>query len=187
MKKILNIVIITTALMGQVVAQQYPLFSNYVTNAYGFNPAAIGQNERIDLRGTYRTQWVGLAGQPQTQLVMVNGRISKTGFNVGGNFYNDVAGKIKKTGGSALLSYTLKMGEKSNLSLGLSGGYYQIRVLDNVFTQDVVAQDPTIQAGQNGMWVPDLSLGLFFRQQDGFFAGISVPQLYQKKLIYDHL
>ena len=98
MKKILNIFIAITTLMGQVVAQQYPLFSNYVINAYGYNPAVIGQNEHIDLRGTYRTQWLGLAGQPQTQIVMVNGRMGKSGFNVGGNFYNDVAGKLRKSG-----------------------------------------------------------------------------------------
>ncbi len=185
MKKFLNIFIVITTLMGQVVAQQYPLFSNYVVNAYGYNPAVIGQNEHIDLRGTYRTQWVGLSGQPQTQIVMVNGRMGKSGFNVGGNFYNDVAGKLRKSGGSGVLSFTQKIGDKSNLSVGVSGGYYQVRVLENVFTQDPISVDPTIQAGQNGMWIPDLSVGLFFRQKDGFFAGISIPQLYQKKLIYD--
>ncbi len=185
MKKILNIIIVFTALVGQVKAQQYPLFSNYVVNAYGYNPAVIGQNEHIDLRGTYRTQWVGLSGQPQTQIVMVNGRMGKTGFNVGGNFYNDVAGKLKKTGASGIVSYTQKIGDKSNLSLGVSGGYYKVSVLDNIFSQIALDHDPTILAGQAGMWVPDLSVGLYFRQQDGFFAGISVPQLYQKKLIYD--
>lgn len=183
MKRILSIFIIIFSLFGQGVAQQYPLFSNYIVNGYGYNPAIIGQNEHIDMRGTYRTQWVGLDGQPQTQIVMLNGRIGKSGFNIGGNFYNDVAGKLKKTGTSGMLSYTHKLNDKSNLSFGVSGGYFRVNVLDDVFVQDI--QDPTIAGAQAGMWIPDLSVGIFFRQQDGFFGGLSVPQLYRKKLLFD--
>ena len=183
MKRILSIIIITTALIGQVVAQQYPLFSNYIINGYGYNPAVIGQNEHIDLRTTFRTQWVGLTGQPQTEIVMLNGRVGKSGFNIGGNFYNDIAGRLKKTGGSGMFSYTKKLNEKSNLSLGVSAGYFKVNVLNEVFVEHV--NDPTIAGAQAGVWVPDLSMGVYFRQQDGFFAGIGVPQLYRKKLLFD--
>lgn len=183
MKYIFNILVLTLALIGQVEAQQFPLFSNYIINAYAYNPAAIGQNEHIDMRGTFRTQWVGLKGQPQTQIFMLNGRLGKTGFNIGGNFYNDVAGKLQKTGGNSLFSYTKKLNEKSNLSLGASLGYVRLSILDEVFVQDL--QDPTIVNAQKGMWTPDLSVGIYFRQTDGLFAGFSVPQLYRKKLIFD--
>lgn len=183
MKRIFSIFIVTLTLLGQVVAQQFPLFSNYIINGYIYNPAVIGQNERIDARGTFRSQWLGLTGQPQTQVVMLNGRLGKSGFNLGGNFYNDVAGKLKKTGASAMLAYTKKLTEKSNLSIGVTGGFFRINVLDEVFVQDVV--DPTLAGAQQGMNIPDLSMGIYFRQQDGFFAGFSVPQLYRKKLLFD--
>jgi type IX secretion system PorP/SprF family membrane protein len=183
MKRILSIIIVTSALIGQVMAQQFPLFSNYIINGYGYNPAVIGQNEHIDLRGTFRTQWVGLAGQPQTEIFMVNGRIGKTGFNVGGNFYNDVAGRLMKTGGSGMFSYTHKLSEKSNLSLGLSAGYFKVKVLKEIFIQQL--DDPTVAGAQSGLWVPDMSLGLYFRQENGLFAGIAVPQIYRKKLLFD--
>lgn len=170
-------------LLGQVTAQQFPLFSNYIINGYIYNPAVIGLNEHIDARGTFRSQWLGLTGQPQTEVVMLNGRIGKTGFNLGGNFYNDVAGKLKKTGASAMLAYTKKLGAKSNLSIGLTGGFFRINVLDEVFVQHV--DDPTLMGAQKGMNIPDLSMGIYFKQQDGFFAGFSVPQLYRKKLLFD--
>ena len=183
MKRIFCIFIMISAFFSQMIAQQYPLFSNYIINGYAFNPAIIGQNEHVDLRGTYRTQWVGLSGQPQTQIVMLNGRVGKSGFNIGGNFYNDVAGKLKKTGGALMLAYTQKMSDNTQLSLGVSGGYFKVSVLDNVFVQDF--QDLTLLGGQAGIKVPDLNVGLYFRQTDGFFAGISVPQLFQKKIIFD--
>jgi type IX secretion system PorP/SprF family membrane protein len=183
MKRILSILCLTIALFGQVKAQQFPLFSNYLINGYAYNPAVIGQNEHIDLRGTFRTQWVGLNGRPQTDIVMLNGRVGKTGFNVGGNFYNDQAGRLKKTGASAMMAYTQKISDKSNLSVGLSGGYFRVNVLEQVFIQD--PNDPTVQGAQAGMWVPDLSLGVYFRQKDGLFAGIGIPQLFHKKLIFD--
>ena len=183
MKRIFSIFIVTMTLLGQVTAQQFPLFSNYIINGYIYNPAVIGQNEHIDARGTFRSQWLGLTGQPQTEVVMLNGRIGKTGFNLGGNFYNDVAGKLKKTGASAMLAYTKKLGAKSNLSIGLTGGFFRINVLDEVFVQHV--DDPTLMGAQKGMNIPDLSMGIYFKQQDGFFAGFSVPQLYRKKLLFD--
>ncbi|MBL7818183.1 MAG: PorP/SprF family type IX secretion system membrane protein [Saprospiraceae bacterium] len=183
MKHIFNIFLGIILFSEHAMAQQFPLFSNYIVNGYGYNPAMIGQNEHIDLRGTYRTQWVGLEGQPQTQIVMINGRIGKTGVNLGGNFYNDVAGKLKKTGTSGLLSYTQKLDDRTNLSIGLSGGYFKIDVLNEVFAEHL--NDPTIAGAQKGMWVPDLSMGAFIRQKDGFFAGLSVPQLFRKKLIFD--
>ncbi len=183
MKHIFSVLALFFVLIGQTKAQQFPLFSNYIINGYAYNPAMIGQNEHIDVRGTVRSQWIGLDGQPQTQILMANGRIGKTGFNVGGNFYNDLAGKLKKTGASALFSYTQKLGAKSTIGVGVSGGYFKVDVVDVVFTQHL--DDPTVLGAQKGINVPDLSMGVYFKQENGFFAGVGIPQLYRAKLLFD--
>ena len=48
-------------------------------------------------------------------------------------------------------------------------------------------QEPcgVINGTQLGMWILDSSGGVYFHQEDGLFAGISVPQLYRKKLYFD--
>ena len=185
MKRIFHLIIGLAALAytQKAIAQQYPLFTNYVINAYAFNPAAIGLTEKFDIRGIHRTQWVGVEGRPQTSILALNGKMGKLPFGVGGYVFKDVSGRIEKTGGSLMLSAIRKVGAKSTLSVGVSGGYYKVNLQANPFVKDL--NDPIVAHSQQGLMIPDLSVGVYFKQEDGFFGGISVPQLYDKKLFFD--
>ncbi|MFT4971293.1 MAG: hypothetical protein ACI9JY_000491, partial [Saprospiraceae bacterium] len=67
------ILFIAFILIGKIgFAQQYPLFTNYIMNEYGFNPALAGKDPYIDTRLTYRTQWVGIEDAPKTQIITAN-------------------------------------------------------------------------------------------------------------------
>jgi type IX secretion system PorP/SprF family membrane protein len=183
MKHILKLIILWAILRGgELSAQQYPLFTNYVVNTYGFNPGVIGMTEKFDVRATYRTQWVGLRGQPQTSIVMLNGKVKNLG--IGGYFFQDKAGQLSTIGGNAMLSYTQKLDERNSLALGISAGYRRFTILDNSFLKD--PNDPIVDNGNaTGLNIPDMNLGLYFQQKDGLFLGFSVPQLFQKKLIFE--
>lgn len=185
MKRILYLIILfaTAANLQKAAAQQYPLFTNYVVNAYAFNPAVIGLTEKLDIRGIHRTQWVGVEGKPQTSILALNGKVGKSPFGIGGYVFKDAAGRIDKTGGNLMLSAIRKVGAKSTLSVGVSGGYYKINLQADPFVKDL--NDPIVENSQKGLMIPDLSVGVYFRQEDGLFAGISVPQLYKKKLFFD--
>ena len=185
MKRIFYIIILlfSVGIAQKATAQQYPLFTNYVLNTYTFNPAVIGTTEKLDIRGTYRSQWVGVQGAPTTGVLAINGRLGKTGFNIGAYVFNDVAGRLQKTGGNAMVAYGLKLGENSTLSIGATFGYYKLNVVDDVFAQNPI--DPIITGAQIGQAIPDLSFGVYFKQKDGLFGGISVPQLYKKDIFFD--
>jgi type IX secretion system PorP/SprF family membrane protein len=177
------VVAATLANWQKAAAQQYPLFTNYVVNAYAFNPAATGLAEKLDIRGIYRTQWLGVTGQPQTTVVAVNGKMGKLPFGVGGYLFKDVAGRLDRTGGNLMLSAIKKLGPNSTLSIGASGGVYQMRLQADPFVKDLA--DPIVDNAQKAVIIPDLSVGVYFKQENGLFAGISVPQLYKKKVFYD--
>ncbi len=165
-------------------AQQYPLFTNYITNAYAFNPAAIGTYDHTDFRGTYRAQWVNFEGAPVTTtagLVIPVGKDQP--LTIGGLFYTDMAGHIKKTGGGLMLSYNQKLTERSKLSIGLSAGYYKVSLTDGFFAQSTI--DPTLDNALAGKSLPDINIGVYYKQKDGLFAGFSVPQLFNKALDFD--
>ena len=185
MKRILYFIIVlaTISALPKAFAQQYPLFTNYVVNTYAFNPAATGLTEKFDIRGIYRTQWTGIDGGPQTSILALNGKLSKLPIGVGGYIFRDAAGRMNKTGGSLLLSVIKKIGTKSTLSIGASGGYYKVNLQADPFVKDL--NDPVVDNSQKGLLIPDLSVGVYFKQEDGLFAGISVPQLYKKKLFFD--
>ena len=82
-----------------------------------------------------------------------------------------------------ILAYNQKIDDRTSLSVGFSGGYNKVHLRDDVFVQ----QEPcgVINGTQLGMWILDSSGGVYFHQEDGLFAGISVPQLYRKKLFFD--
>jgi type IX secretion system PorP/SprF family membrane protein len=165
-----------------VKAQQYPLFSNYVLNGYGFNPAALTTPGGVmEARATYRTQWVGLGEAPETQIFNLNGRLKKIPLTLGGYFFNDVAGIIKRTGGMAMLAYTQSLGEGVGVTLGFSGGYYTLRAGENA--RSFSHTDPTLTSATLGKGTPDFNAGLMFHIGD-FYAGISLPQILEKKVAF---
>ena len=183
MKQITTLIFCLFCLSQGVFCQQYPLFTNYVINGFGFNPAVAGTHEYVDARFIYRTQWVGIQGAPVTDMAWINGKLSKTSpFGLGAYMYNDQAGNLKKTGFTGVLSYAQKLGEKTTLNFGIAGGYYKVNISDTYKAQN--EGDPTLQGAVQGMSIPDLSIGVYLKADD-FFAGLSVPQIYQKKLDFD--
>lgn len=169
--------------IATVRAQQYPLFTNYVINTFGYNPAVIGTQKNVEVRGLYRSQWLGVSGRPQTNLVSATGRLKKIPIALGAYFYKDGQGTMNNTGFNGMLAYNQKLDDNSSISVGFSGGYHKIGLQDVIFLQQ--DQDNVATSAQVGMWVPNLSAGVYFKQDNGLFAGVSVPQLYQKKLLFD--
>ncbi|RMF25844.1 MAG: type IX secretion system membrane protein PorP/SprF [Bacteroidetes bacterium] len=174
------------ALFGSLLrlsAQQYPLFSNFQLNPLGFNPALAGTTEFPELYFTYRTQWVGLQDAPATQILSGQARLQRIPVGVGGLFYNDAAGKFRRSGVSMLLSYRLDFSDGGFWSVGAAGGFYNLR-LDGDY-QAAIQTDPTLAGAQSGQWTPDLMLGTFFRLPGGAWAGFSVPQLLRRSFRFE--
>jgi type IX secretion system PorP/SprF family membrane protein len=163
-----------------IQAQQYPLFSNYILNAYGFNPAALSTPAgMVEARATYRTQWVGIGEAPQTQIFNLNGRLKKIPLTIGGYFFKDVAGVLNRTGGMAMIAYNQPLGEGVDISVGFSGGYYGIRASETARSYSTT--DPTLTTATLGAGVPDFNAGLMLNVKD-FYLGISIPQILQQKI-----
>ena len=164
-------------------AQQYPLFTNYVLNTYAYNPAAIGTIKNIELRGLTRTQWVNVEGKPQTNIVSIFGKVGKSPLVTGMYFQNDLAGRLNRTGLTGMLAYNQKLNDNNSLSIGVSGGFYRVNLIEKIFAKE--ESDGVLDGAQIGMMIPDLSVGIYFKQENGFFGGFSVPQIYRKKLFFD--
>ena len=160
-------------------AQQFPLFTNYVLNDFGFNPAIAGSTDYLDLRMTYRTQWIGIEDAPQTQILSAQSALRLLPIGIGGYVYNDVAGQIKRTGVSGAISYGINLGN-GKLNLGLSGGFFNFRLNENHLVETAI--DPILGNAITGRWTPELSLGLFYQSQNGVFFGISAPQIFKQKI-----
>jgi type IX secretion system PorP/SprF family membrane protein len=160
-------------------AQQYPLFSNYITNCFGFNPAVTGALEGVEGRLMYRNQWTGFKLSPETSLANVNGRFKKVPIGLGATFFKDGAGRLNRTGGSGSIAFHQKLGASMSASVGASFGYYK-NVLQQNFMADDMA-DPILANATQGRWAPDMNVGIYLRYK-GLYAGGSAPQFLERIL-----
>ena len=156
-------------------AQQYPLFTNYLLNQYAFNPATTGLIQSTQVNLYYRKQWAEFPGAPITRIAALRTRLQSVPFGLGGYFFNDEAGALRRSGGTGLISYTQQVGANTAISVGFAGGYHQIRLMDNFTAVD--DNDQLIQAARTGAWVPDFNAGLHV-QSGNFYLGFSVPQIF---------
>ena len=58
--------IVLSFIFGTAVAQQVPMYSQYIMNGFLINPSFAGRDGYTTVNLTVREQWVGMAGAPST-------------------------------------------------------------------------------------------------------------------------
>ncbi len=160
-------------------AQQYPLFSNFLNHAYGYNPATIAENDGLYANALYRLQWQGFEGAPRTQLLNVHGTLGKAPLALGGYYFNDQAGALMRLGGSAMFSFVKDLGEATRLAVGFSGGYFLLRIRPDARIQD--PNDALLLNGTDEQMFADFNAGIYLRTH-GFYLGFSIPQVIEREI-----
>tara|TARA_Y100000589_G_scaffold332238_1_gene390655 strand:- start:71 stop:1363 length:1293 start_codon:yes stop_codon:yes gene_type:complete len=161
-------------------AQQLPVFTQYIFNKYIFNPAVTGTEDNFSATANYRYQWQGITDAPRTYVLSVHGPHKFKSFGLGGALYTDVTGPTSKTGMYLSYAYHIKVTDRSNLSVGLSGGLMQYR-LDGTKINLADPGDLTLANTLMTRMLPDFGFGAFFYNKK-FFCGVSVPQFIQARL-----
>ncbi len=163
------------------LAQQRPLFTQYLFNQYLINPAYTGIYDHFVATTNYRYQWAGLVDAPRTYSLSVHGPNNAQNFGIGGSLYNDVTGPTSKTGAYLSYAYHFKISSSQKIALGLSGGIMQYRVDGTkitVFDQG----DLVLSNNRLTTLVPDFGIGAYWYKKDKFYLGVSVPQFIQSEL-----
>jgi type IX secretion system PorP/SprF family membrane protein len=172
---------IITCLLASVqfsVAQQEPLYSQYMFNALPLNPAYAGSHEHLSATVIAKKQWLKIDGAPATQTLSVHAPVNKARMGLGLTAINDKIGVTSHTGLYAAYAYRIKF-KKSILSLGLQAGFtnYISR-----FSQLEVRtpNDPAFATDDVRFFLPNFGGGVYY-YSSRFYAGFSVPH------ILDHL
>ena len=182
-----------TSLWGKLAAQQLTLFTQYRENMTLLNPGAVETdflafNNNISFGASYRTQWVGLSGSPQTQTLrgsfLADG-MSGVAMQFGGYLVNDQTGPCGFTGAYGRISGIVTDDPAyGGLSIGLSAGMVQYRVNSS----EIILRDENDVLGtlDQSQLFPDIGIGIFLYRAVGgrsgadnyFYSGISVPQVF---------
>ena len=162
------------------IAQTEPMYSQYMFNMLGVNPAYAGNREASSFNFFQRSQWIGLQGAPQTTSFSFDQSILNKRAGWGIQFYDDKIGVEKADGINIMGSTKIQVSENGILSGGLSFGLMNYRIdLMNV-TGRFTPNDPAFYSNLN-KWTPSLGLGIYYNTDD-FYAGVSIPNILKSRL-----
>jgi type IX secretion system PorP/SprF family membrane protein len=167
------------ALSGWVKAQQLPQYSQYMFNGLHVNPGYAGYKNEGYIQSTYRSQWTNFPGAPKTVSVTADFSANEGTMGFGVSFVDDRIGPNINSSGLLTYAYRLRTGDRSFLSLGLSGGFSRYGLDASQFVPND-ASDPLIPVGNVNVTIPNLNSGLFFHS-DNFYAGFSAYNLVGKQ------
>ena len=179
----------------QGMAQQVPLYSQYMMNGFLLNPAVAGSEGYTAINLTAREQWLGLKNAPKTHAVSGQTRILKNSYisksssvrkrqklssrsgkvGLGGYVFNDQNGPISRTGMQLSYAYHIRM-QQSQLSFGLSGLFYQFAIDQS----KIIFEDPDefFEFADKSLFIPDANVGVYYSDPK-LYAGFSASQLFQ--------
>jgi type IX secretion system PorP/SprF family membrane protein len=154
-------------------AQQDPLYSQYMFNTLAFNPGYAGSGDVFTAMALSRHQWVGFAGAPSTQTLLMHTPLRNHNVGLGFTLMNDRIGPTDQLGVYGDFAYRIRTGEDTRLAFGLKAGM-------NVYQADVAAlatveNDPA-NANIRGQLLPNFGFGLFWHS-DRYYLGLSIPKL----------
>jgi type IX secretion system PorP/SprF family membrane protein len=161
--------------------QQTPIYSQFFQNPYLYNPAYAGKDGRSVAFISYRKQWVGIEGAPETSTLSFH-TPAKRNIALGGMVYYDKRSLLKST--SVALSFTYKafLSEDQYMSFGLAGGVSMNNIqLDNI-NDPAILSDPALFDLVDNNLSPNASFGFRYHLK-GFDLGFSLPSLFKRDVV----
>lgn len=159
-------------------AQEAPLYSQYFTNPFLYNPAFAGTDGHAALFLTHRRQWAGVEGAPTSYVLSLHSPLSKT-MSAGVQLRSESRGVLRSSLAMATVGYTAHFAEKHFLRMGLAVGASH-HTAD--FTEATEAQQPYLATWANKATRFEAAFGMNYHFKH-FNLGLSLPQLTAQKVI----
>ncbi|QKG80547.1 PorP/SprF family type IX secretion system membrane protein [Tenuifilum thalassicum] len=158
------------------LAQQEPMFTQYMFNTVSVNPAYAGTTNSLNVNMLSRIQWVGMRGAPKTFSLAMHSPVINQNIGVGFTIVSDKIGPVRNNYFTANYAYRLKLNEDLTLSMGLKGGLNQYYV----GLADIYVRDPLDEAflSNERRLTPNLGFG-FYLYSDKYYVGFSMPKIFQ--------
>ncbi len=165
------------------LSQQHALYSHYIFNLYQINPAYAGARDALSANLSYRAQWVGFEGAPNTQNFSIHGPIRNRNMSLGLMVQNDEIGARKTPSAALTYAYKLNLGDQRFLSFGLQGGIINYQINWTQLEYEVV-NDPAAVGSAPNRWIPNFDFGMMYLSPRTY-AGISATSLNQQRMEFN--
>jgi type IX secretion system PorP/SprF family membrane protein len=163
-------------------SQTEPMYSQYMYNMLGVNPAYAGNREATSFNFFQRNQWIGLKGAPKTTSLSIDKAAKDGKIGLGFQAYDDRLGVESATGFNAIISSRVKVSEIGVLSGGISFGLMNYRLNLNDVMNRYTPTDPSfISSAKPSQWNPSVGMGVYYNT-DKLYIGLSTPSILRSRL-----
>lgn len=199
------IVILLSFTFGASLAQQVPMYSQYVMNGFLINPSFAGRDGYTTVNLTVREQWVGMAGAPSTYAASFQTRILKNSYiskstsvrkkiikptkggkvGLGGYVFNDNNGIMRRTGAQAAYAYHIATGQTggypNDLAFGLALTAYQFAINTDGLIYD--PDDPLLNSIDRSVFITDFNFGTSYTTSK-YYVGFAMTNILRGSLLF---
>lgn len=168
--------------------QQEQQYTQFMYNKLAYNPGYAGSHETACFTGIIRSQWMGLNGAPNTQVLSFDMPVRNQRVGIGANITRNTIGISERLTLDGVYSYRIRM---ANGTLGL-GVQASIRYLSNDYTDpDLISTVPltadgSIPVGIRSKYVPNFGAGLYFNNEK-FYIGASIPRFFTNNIDFNEV
>ncbi|MCG8580759.1 MAG: type IX secretion system membrane protein PorP/SprF [Bacteroidales bacterium] len=165
------------------IAQQDPLYTQYINNQLTFNPAYAGSNEMLSAQLTGRNQWTGFNGRPATRVLTLHSPIGMTSTNLGLSYINDELGPVKNNSLYIDYAYRLRINNDGYLSLGIKGGFDMF----NAYLTELPLAEPGDDAflyDLEDSFMLNFGFGVYYVTPK-YYVGFAIPRLIRSEVSSD--
>lgn len=166
-------------LLGAQIAysQQDPQFTQFQRNRLLDNPGFTGMNGRLCMGSSFRSQWTGFNGAPQTINAWISAYVPELRGGIAFHITRDVLGLEKNT--RLLGSYSLhRVIGSLRMGAGVSANIQQKSLNGTWIAVDGTGGDNSIPSPASQDWLGGLDAGLWLHGSR-VYAGISATQINQ--------
>ncbi|MBI4947918.1 MAG: type IX secretion system membrane protein PorP/SprF [Bacteroidetes bacterium] len=180
-KQFFSIAFLLLSGLTQGYSQQDPMYSIYLYDKVQINPAFAGSSNWMVGTLKYRTQFLGIPGQPKTQAFSFHAPIQRFHIGTGLKIVHENIAVVSKTNVIGICSYHLNFAS-GKLSFGLEGGVLNQAIsFPDLIRKDQI--DNAIPSQRTARTIPDASFGTYYRKKE-FYLGFSAMHLVKSKLDY---
>ena len=180
MRKLFILLCVVTC-TASLTAQQEDQFTQFMYYKMGYNPGAAGSDGATTITALVRSQWIGLDGAPETQLVNFSMPLLNQRIGVGGSIVRSTIGFSERYAADAVYAYRIPMG-RGTLGIGVQAS---VRLFRLNFRQargvQPINMDNAVPAGIRSQYTPNFGAGVYYNS-DVFYIGFSIPRLLQNNI-----
>lgn len=166
---------------NNLLAQDQPVFNNYLRYQAILNPAYTGYEDRTSFLTVFRSQWTGFEGAPFIAAVNAHGPVQQQkNVGVGATVINNHAGFTNNLEFFGTCAYRLQLDKRNFLRLGLQLGFKNV-VYNSNKAVTVDYGDPVFD-GRISKFGFNFGFGAFMHgNNDKYIVGLSIPRFFANK------